>query len=60
MGVELRGNAVPPLLVLAAEGLDLQAELLREGAAHEAAHGVGLMPTSGLCRPVLATRPVGR
>jgi len=46
VGVDSAGNAVRTLLVLAAERLDLQAELLGEGAADETPHGVGLMPMS--------------
>ncbi len=45
--VSLRGDAVGPLLVLGAEGFDLQPELLGERAADESAHGVGL-PAGGL------------
>ena len=44
--VELAGDAVGALLLLAAEGLDLQTKLLAQGAADEAPHGVGLMPMS--------------
>ena len=53
-------EAVNTLAVLGLCGLNLEPHFLADRARREPAHAVGLMPTFGLCRPVLVTRSVGR